>query len=244
MTNKACLGRHHGPVTVPPTLTRTTGWLAAGLTAAAAVTGLLVAPADAVQGQAQRLMYLHVPTAWTAYLAFGGVLAASMGYLITRDLRWDRCARPAAEVGVGLTALTILAGALWGRAVWGVWWAWEPRLVSTLLLLLVYAGCLAARLTRPSPHRAARVAAYTGIAGFALIPVVHFSVVWWRSLHQPATILGTERPPIDPIMAATLGLSLLACTAGALWLYLHRLRRLAPRSTPARVRPRHLAGRP
>jgi heme exporter protein C len=214
-----------------PSHRRGTAWLAAGLCAAAAATALLVAPADAVQGQAQRLMYLHVPAAWTAYLAFGVVLVASLGYLITRDPRWDRCARPAAEIGVGLTAFTILAGALWGHAVWGVWWAWEPRLVSTLLLLLVYTGYLAARrLARPPARHTARTAAIVGIAGFALIPVVHFSVVWWRSLHQPATILGTERPPIDPLMAATLGLSVLAFTTGALWLFLRRLDTLTRRA--------------
>lgn len=177
-------------------------------------------------------MYLHVPAAWTAFLAFGAVLGTSVGYLVTRDLRWDRCARVAAEIGVGLTALTILLGAIWGRAVWGAWWAWDPRLVSTALLLLVYTGYLAARHSAAdrhsvrgpgSPHRIARPAAMIGIAGFALIPIVHFSVVWWRSLHQPATILAPGRPPIDPLMATALTLSLAAFTAGALWIFLRRL---------------------
>jgi heme exporter protein C len=182
-----------------------------------------------LQGEAQRLMYLHVPAAWTAFLAFGAVLATSVGYLVTRDLRWDRCAKVAAEIGVGLTALTILLGAIWGRAVWGAWWAWDPRLVSTALLLLVYTGYLAARRTaadrhpESAPHRTARPAAIIGIAGFALIPIVHFSVVWWRSLHQPATILAPSRPPIDPLMATALTLSLAAFTAGALWIFLRRL---------------------
>jgi heme exporter protein C len=216
---------------------RSLGWLAAGLTAAATATGLLIAPPDALQGDAQRLMYLHVPAAWTGYLAFATVFAASLGYLATRDLRWDRCARVAAELGVGLTALTIALGAIWGRAVWGTWWAWDPRLVGTALLLIVYVGYLAARQApgpgptgtgEPAPHRAARIAAIIGMFGFALVPLVHFSVVWWRSLHQPATILAAERPPIDPLMAAALGLSLAAFGVTAIWIFLRRLAALEP----------------
>jgi heme exporter protein C len=208
------------------------GWSAAGLTAAAAAAGLLIAPTDELQGDAQRLMYLHVPAAWTAFLAFATVLVTSVGYLTTKDLRWDRCAQAAAEVGVGLTALTIALGAIWGRAVWGTWWAWDPRLVSTALLLLVYTGYLAGRHAvaeryapeaTPPARRVARSAAITGIAGFAVVPVVHFSVVWWRSLHQPATILAPDRPPIDPLMAAALLLSLAAFTSTALWIFLRRL---------------------
>lgn len=210
------------------------GWLAAGLTGGAVPAGLLLAPADAVQGGAQRLMYLHVPAAWTAYLAFGAVLVGGAGYLRTGDLRWDRCARVAAEIGVALTAITIAVGALWGRAVWGTWWAWDPRLVSTALLLIVYIGQLALRdavaeagrhrdPAGPDAHRAARWAALAGIAGFALVPVVHFSVVWWRSLHQPATVLAPHRPPIDALMAAALLLSLAAVTSTAFWVFLRRL---------------------
>ncbi|WP_199736554.1 cytochrome c biogenesis protein CcsA [Micromonospora sp. HM5-17] len=213
---------------------RSLGWLAGGLATAAAAAGLLIAPPDAVQGDAQRLMYLHVPAAWTAYLAFAAVLASSLGYLATRDPCWDRRARVAAELGVGLTTLTIALGALWGRAVWGAWWAWDPRLVSTVLLLLAYAGYLAARRVLgegrgvPATHRVGGPAAVVGVAGFALVPLVHFSVVWWRSLHQPATILAPDRPPIDPLMAAALLLSLAAFTTTATWLFLRRLAALEP----------------
>ena len=220
---------------------RTLGWLAAGLTAAATAAGLVIAPPDAVQGDAQRLMYLHVPAAWTAYLAFAAVLAASIGHLATGDPRWDRCARAAAELGVGLTALTIALGALWGRAVWGVWWAWDPRLVSTALLLLVYAGYLAARhilgpgRRAPAPHQAGGPVAIIGVAAFALVPLVHFSVVWWRSLHQPATVLAPHRPPIDPLMAAALLLSLAAFTTATAWIFLRRLAALQPAPAAART---------
>src|SRR3954467_7021437 len=124
---------------------RVLGAAAAGDFAAAAVLGLVVAPPDAVQGQAQRLMYVHVPAAWLAYLSFAGVLVASVAYLVTRDLRWDRRAQAAAELGVGMTALAIALGSFWGRPVWGAWWVWDPRLVTTAVLLLVYLGYLSVR---------------------------------------------------------------------------------------------------
>ena len=112
---------------------------------AALVLGLVVAPPDAVQGQAQRLMYVHVPAAWLAYLTFTGVLVFSVAYLVTRNLTWDRRAQAAGELGVGMTALTLAEGSLWGRPVWGTWWVWDPRLVTTAVLLLVYLGYLSVR---------------------------------------------------------------------------------------------------
>ncbi|MGS2617733.1 cytochrome c biogenesis protein CcsA [Micromonospora sp. LZ34] len=220
---------------------RTLAWVAGGLAAAATVTGGLVAPADQLQGQAQRLMYLHVPAAWVAYAAFAVVLLASGAYLLNRDLRFDRLARSAAEIGVVLTAAAIASGAVWGHLVWGTWWAWDPRLVSTALLLLVYAGYLALRrlLTERhgaadgAGHRVARPVAVVGVAGFLLVPVVHFSVVWWRSLHQQATVLAPQRPPIDPRMGAALLLAVAAATATALYVLLRRLAALERRFAPA-----------
>ncbi|MFC0005568.1 cytochrome c biogenesis protein CcsA [Micromonospora siamensis] len=221
---------------------RTTAWITAGLATAAGLTGGLLAPADANQGQAQRLMYLHVPAAWVAYLAFTAVLGASLAYLIGGDPRWDRVARGGAEIGVGLTAVAIGTGALWGHLVWGTWWAWDPRLVSTALLLLAYAGYLALR--RALAERAggaddgsrpvARPAAVVGIGGFLLVPVVHFSVLWWRSLHQQATILAPQRPPIDPRMALALLLAVAAASTGALLVLAHRVRRLERATTATR----------
>lgn len=98
---------------------------------AALLAALVVAPPDALQGQAQRLMYVHVPAAWLAYACFAAVLVASVAYLVGRDLRWDRRAQAAGELGVGMTALAIVLGSLWGRPVWGTWWVWDPRLVTT-----------------------------------------------------------------------------------------------------------------
>lgn len=220
---------------------RTLAWIAGGLAAAATLTGGLVAPADQLQGQAQRLMYLHVPAAWVAYAAFAVVLLGSGAYLLNRDLRFDRLARSAAEIGVVLTAAAIATGAVWGHLVWGTWWAWDPRLVSSALLLAVYAGYLALRrllserhaAADSADHRVARPVAAVGVAAFLLVPVVHFSVVWWRSLHQQATVLAPQRPPIDPRMGAALLLAVAAATAAALCVLLRRLAALERQCAPA-----------
>ena len=205
------------------------GAAAAAAGGAAAVLGLLLAPPDVVQGQPQRLMYVHVPAAWVAYLAFAGVLAASVAYLLRRDLRWDRHARSAAELGVGLTALAIVLGSLWGRPVWGVWWTWEPRLITTVVLLVVYVGYLGVRGLSADPHASARRAAVVGIAAFVNVPIVHYSVVWWRTLHQPPTVLrpGGPADSIEPMMLAALLTAVLASTLAAVWVHLRRVAVLA-----------------
>ncbi|TAL23445.1 MAG: cytochrome C biogenesis protein [Frankiales bacterium] len=194
----------------------------AGLTSLAAlVVALAVAPPDALQGQAQRLMYVHVPAAWLAYACFAVVLVSSVAYLLRRDLRWDRRAQAAGELGVGMTALAIVLGSLWGRPVWGTWWVWDPRLVTTVVLLLVYAGYLSVRGLGDDREAGARRAAAVGILGFVNVPVVHFSVVWWRTLHQPATVLSPDPSPMDGRMALALGLAVVAFSLGG-WLVVRR----------------------
>lgn len=191
----------------------------AGAVALSAMVAGILAPPDAVQGNWQRLMYVHVPAAWTAYLAFGGVLTASV-YSLRRPARAEtarRWSRAAAEVGVACTALTLVSGSVWGHAVWGVWWTWDARLVSTAMLLAVYLAYLGLDSVAGSAAGASvsyRRAAWVGIGGFALVPVVHFSVVWWTTLHQQATLLAppTRVPPIDPRMAVALALSVLAAS--------------------------------
>ena len=194
---------------------------------------LVVAPEDAMQGSAQRLMYVHVPSAWVAYLAFATVLVASVGYLLGRDLRWDRYARAAAELGVGLTALAIALGMLWGRPVWGVWWTWDARLVTTAVLLLVYVAYLGVRRLTDDPHVTARRSAAVGIVAFLNVPVVHFSVVWWRTLHQPPTVLDPGgSPPIHPVMAAALAAGVLAFTLAAVLVVRRRVAQLRAAAPP------------
>jgi heme exporter protein C len=210
---------------------RSVGWAAAGLSLAGVLVATMVVPADAVQGQAQRLMYLHVPAAWTAYLAFFGVLVAGGAYLIRADERWNRAGRAAAEIGLGATVLTFAAGTVWGRLTWGVWWAWDPRIVSTIAMFLIYAAQATLRFSDPDPRRGSRQAAWLGIGGFLIVPVVHFSVVWWRSLHQQATLLApAAKPPIDGLMLATLLLCVAAGTVTAGWVFLHRLAVLESRA--------------
>lgn len=165
----------------------------------------LVVPPDAVQGDLQRIMYVHVPSAWLAYLSFGMTLVGSVAYLRTRRIRWDHFAGASAEVGVVFTGLALITGSIWGKPVWGVWWTWDARLVLTAVMFFVYLGYLALRRSFEDPERRARRAAVYGIVAVLQIPVVHFSVVWWRGLHQPPTVLRPDDPQIDgPLLAALL----------------------------------------
>jgi heme exporter protein C len=178
-------------------------------------------------------MYVHVPSAWTAYCAYTVVLVASIAVLLRRGPRWDALARAGAELGVGMTALAIAEGSIWGHTVWGVWWTWDARLVTTSVLLLLYLGYLAARGLPGTPERAARRSAWLGIALFAQVPVVHFSVLWWRTLHQPPTLLRPDLdPPIGTTMLAALLTSLVAFMLAGAWFLRRRVAQLAPAGEP------------
>jgi heme exporter protein C len=208
--------------------------VAAGTGLAALVLGLVIAPPDAVQGQSQRLMYVHVPSAWTAYCAYAVVLVASVAVLLRRGPRWDALARAGAELGVGMTALAIAEGSIWGHTVWGVWWTWDARLVTTAVLMLLYVGYIAVRGLPGTPERSARRSAWLGIALFAAGPVVHFSVLWWRTLHQPPTLLRPDLdPPIAASMLAALLTSLVAFMLAGAWFLRRRVAQLAPVAEPA-----------
>jgi heme exporter protein C len=163
---------------------------------AGSAVGLFVVPADAAQGNVQRLMYVHVPAAWLAFLAFFVVFVMSVLYLIQRDLRWDRVASASAEIGVVFTALTLLLGMMWGKPTWGVWWTWDPRLTTTAILLAIYVGYLALRSFADDAEKRARWAAIVGIIGFANVPIVYMSVTWWRTLHQPPSSPRSVAPEI------------------------------------------------
>jgi heme exporter protein C len=189
-----------------------------------ATLSLVVAPPDAVQGEVQRLMYVHVPAAWLAYLSFFVVFVASVAYLKTRRIRWDRIAAASAEIGVLFTALAIALGALWGKPIWGTWWTWDPRLTTTAMLLLIYLAYLAVRRVVDNPSRRARWAAVIGIVGFVDVPIVHLSVVWWRSLHQQATLLRVGGPEIHGSMLAALLVGVAAFTLVYAYLMTLRLR--------------------
>lgn len=189
-----------------------------------AVMSLVVAPPDAVQGQIQRLMYVHVPAAWLAYLSFFVVFVASIAYLRTGRIRWDRVAAASAEIGVLFTALAIALGSLWGKPVWGTWWTWDPRLTTTALLLLIYLAYLAVRRVTDNPTRRARWASVIGIVGFVDVPLVHVSVLWWRSLHQGPTVLRVGGPQIEGVMLVALLVGVAAFTLTYTYLMTVRLR--------------------
>jgi heme exporter protein C len=203
---------------------RALGWL----TVLALIAGLGAAfgyaPREVVQGNVQRIMYLHVPAVLTAYLAFALVFAGSVGFLLTRRAGWDRLALSAAEPGVLFTGITIASGSIWGKPTWGTWWTWDARLTSTAVLFLVYVGYLLLRGMVDEPDRRARAAAVVGILGAANIPIVHFSVKWWRALHQPSTILGPEPSPIAAPIAATLLINWIAFTLLFAYLLAERIK--------------------
>ena len=184
---------------------------AAGTMLTALVAGLVVPP-DAIQGDLQRIMYVHVPSAWLAYLAFAVTLVASIAHLITKDLKWDRRAGSSAEVGVVFTGLALATGMIWGKPVWGVWWTWDARLVLTAAMFFVYLAYLALRRSIDDPAVRGRRSAVFGIVAALQIPLVHFSVLWWRSLHQPPTVLRPGEPQIDPPLLFALVMGVVAFT--------------------------------
>lgn len=202
--------------------TRILGAVALIAVAAMVLVALFVVPADLNQGDAQRIMYPHVASAWLGYLSFGVTAAAGIGWLWKRDLRFDAAALSAAEIGVVFTAFAIWGGMMWGDPVWGVMWQWEdPRLTTTALLLALYVGYLLLRHLTDDPERRATRAAIVGIVAAVDIPIVHFSVEWWRGLHQTATIGAPDRvlnPAAPMIFVGTL-LGMLAAFTLA-WVYL------------------------
>jgi heme exporter protein C len=183
---------------------------------------LVKAPPDALQGDVQRIMYLHLPSILTAYLSFFLVFIGSCLYLWKRERRDDNLAHSAAELGVLFTALTIIEGSIWGKPTWGVWWTWDARLTLTAILLLIYSGYLMLRSLIDDEDRAALSAAILGIIGFLDIPLIHMSVYWWRTLHQPPSILRPDKLPwenVHPAMLTALAINFV----GFLLLYFYLL---------------------
>lgn len=213
---------------------RVTSWVLAGFTlvslAVLGIYALVVSPPDAVQGDAARLLYLHVPAAWTAYLAFGVTTIASVLYLVprTRNIVWDRIAGASAELGVIFTGLTLFLGSVWGRPVWGIWWTWDARITTTAVLFFLYLGYLALRRVPAPPETRAKRVAIVAIIAALDIPVVHFSVTWWRTLHQEGTVFNPElNAQITGVMAFTLWWGVLAFTLLYATLLRERTRLLA-----------------
>ena len=184
---------------------------------------LVVAPRESVEGEVQRLFYIHFPSALTAYGALFVVFVSSIALLWTKDMRWDAIARAAAGVGVLFTAFTLATGAIWGRPIWGVYWTWDARLTSTLILLLLYGGYLLARsLADPTDEQAARYGAVFAIFAFADIPIINMSVRWWRTLHPQPMVVGADGPAMPIEMVAVMMIGLVGVGLLATWLIVLR----------------------
>ena len=210
---------------------RTAGWIygwrwlvlppvVGALMLAMLVGAVVVAPREVVEGEVQRLMYIHVPSAISGYFAFGVVFAASVGLLWTRDMRFDAVARGAATVGVLFTFMMLTTGAIWGKPIWGTYWAWDARITSTLILFLLYTAYLLARsLADEVDEQAARYSAVYAIVAFLDIPIINMSVRWWRTLHpQPIVVEGA----LPMGMQLVLALSMLAIVLLTVWLIVLR----------------------
>ena len=174
---------------------------------------LIEAPPDAYQGEVQRIMYIHIPSILTAYLSFFIVFVGSCLYLWKREWRDGILAYAAAEIGVLFIGLTIIEGSIWGKPTWGVWWTWDARLTLTAILLLIFVGYIMLRSLIEDESRGAVCGAVLGIIGFLDIPLIHMSVYWWRTLHQPPSILRPDKAPwenVSPPMLIALSINLIA----------------------------------
>jgi heme exporter protein C len=208
------------------------GWIAgmsaAVLLAAAAPAVALLAPTEASMGDAQRIVYLHVPVAWLGLL--GLLLMAFSGamYLRRRNLWWDQCSQAAAELGWLYCGLTLVTGSLWAHSAWGTWWTWDPRLTSAFVLWMIYSGCLVLRAQLDASHGRARLSAVLAILGALDIPLVVVAAHWFRGIHPPAAAM-------DPAMHVVLLWSTASFTAlfflllGCRWRQLHRQALAEPR---------------
>ncbi len=204
---------------------RSPAWLdvLAVVSVVAALGFALASPRVESQGDAARMLFIHVPTIWLAYLAFGVTFLASIVYLATKTLKWDLVAGSSAELGVVFTILAIFGGAIWGKATWNVYWTWDARLTLTAVMLFIYIGYLALRRAIADPEARARRSAVLGILGLVQLIPVHFSVTWWRTLHQTNTFRPRDIQMDGPILAALL-VSVAAFTVVYAALLRHRIR--------------------
>ncbi|MEJ2720428.1 MAG: cytochrome c biogenesis protein CcsA [bacterium] len=184
----------------------------------------LYAPTEATMGNVQRIFYFHVPSAWLAFFAFLLVFVFSVGYLMKKDKKWDNLAASAAEIGVLFCTLVLITGPIWAKPVWGVWWTWDARLTLTLVLWLIYVGYLMLRHYMVDPERRATFAAILGVVGFIDVPLVYFSIRWWRTQHPQPVMAGGEGSGIEGSMLATLLVCLATFTLLFFTLLRHRVR--------------------
>ena len=197
-------------------------WCAA-ITAALFAVGLyyslVAAPQDYQQGETVRIMFIHVPAAWMALACYSVMALASAVAIIWRHPLADVAAKTAAPIGACFTFLALFTGSLWGKPMWGTWWVWDARLTSVFVLFLLYLGYIAIWQAIEEPARAARLAAIVALVGFINVPIIKYSVEWWNSLHQPASVLRADGPAIHS--SILIPLLIMAAAYTMLFLTLH-----------------------
>jgi heme exporter protein C len=186
--------------------------------------GLLYSPPDYQQGETVRIMYLHVPAAWMSLFIYAGMALSSAAALIWRHPVAELAAKASAPVGAAFTLVCLVTGALWGKPMWGTWWVWDARLTSMLILFFIYLGYMALWEAFDDPGRAGRAAAILALVGAVNLPIIKFSVDWWNTLHQPASVLTLSGPKIHPDILWPLLLVVIGCKAYYLWLLSLRVR--------------------
>jgi len=201
-------------------------WMAA-LTAVLLAVGLYMSfttEGDYQQGETVRIMYVHVPAAWLSMMCYTVMAVAAIGTLVWRHPLADVAHRSAAPLGAAFTLIALITGSLWGKPMWGTWWVWDARLTSVFVLFLMYLGLIALNRAMDDPSKAARLSAVLILVGFVNIPIIKFSVEWWNTLHQPASIMRMGGPSVDPEFLRPLLLMAIAFTLLFFTLHLMAMR--------------------
>ena len=225
------------PTTFVELTRRVLPWLVAA-TAVLFVAGLwlsFVAPPDYQQGETVKIMYLHVPAAWMATFVYGVMTVAALGTLAWRHPLADAAQKAAAPLGAGFTFICLVTGSLWGKPMWGTYWVWDARLTSVLVLFILYLGLIALWRAIDDPGRAAKAAAILTLVGAVDLPIIKFSVDWWNTLHQPASVFRLDGPTIAPELLMPLLVMSLAFTFLFLTLHVMAIRNEILRRRIARV---------
>lgn len=205
----------------------------AGLTLCLFAVGLYLSFAtlgDYQQGETVRIMYVHVPAAWLSMMCYTVMALSALGTLVWRHPLADVSAKAAAPIGACFTLVALITGSLWGKPMWGTWWVWDARLTSVFVLFLMYLGLIALNRAMDDPTRAAKVSAVLILVGFVNIPIIKFSVEWWNTLHQPASVVRMDGPTIDseflwPLLVMAIAFSMLFFTLHVLAMRNEILRR-------------------
>lgn len=164
------------------------------------IQALFISPPDYQQGDSVRIMYIHVPSAWMSMMVYTVMAAASASFLIWRHPLADIASRASAPLGAGFTLITLITGSIWGKPMWGAWWVWDARLTSVLILFFMYIGYIALSDSYATQERGKKICAIMALVGFVNIPIIRFSVEWWNTLHQPASIIRSGGVAIDNAM--------------------------------------------